>query len=179
LVKGKGVAILVDAFRLLSKENKNLKLLLAGGSTEYVPELKKIIQLENLPVILIEDFDDTMKSLLYNAIDIFVLASQSESFGVVFLEAWACKKPVIGTNLGAVASLVSNNKDGILFSANNIDSLADALNLLVNNRNLCLELGQNGYKKTIEKYSWPAVVKQYREAYMLGINNFKHEYKLH
>jgi glycosyltransferase involved in cell wall biosynthesis len=177
LVKGKGVAILLDSFRRLCAEHKNLKLLLAGGTTEYVPEIKRIAAEENLPLILIEDFDDSLKPVLYHALDVFVLASQSESFGVVFLEAWACKKPVIGTNLGAVASVVSNKNDGLLFDRGNVDSLAEAINTLVKNNVLCKTLGQNGYLKTVGQYSWPAIVEKYRNAYLLGIDNFKREYK--
>ena len=176
LVKGKGVAMLLDAFRQLTKTNKHLKLLLAGGTTEYVPEIKKAITEEKLPVILIENFDDTTKPLLYNSLDIFVLASQSESFGVVFLEAWACKKPVIGTSMGAVASLVSDGHDGLLFKAGNVTELTHKIMLLAGNKNMRKVLGENGYSKAIDNYTWPVIVKKYRDAYIKGIENFKKEY---
>lgn len=173
LVKGKGVGILLDAFRRLHKQNKHAKLLLAGGTTDYVPEIKKAIQEEALPIILIEDFEDSMKALLFNSIDIFVLASQSESFGVVFLEAWACRKPVIGTNMGAVASLVADGKDGLLFTAGNVDDLLEKISILTADKNLRQTLGENGYAKALNNYSWPVIVKKYRDAYLLGIENFK------
>ncbi|HWB24563.1 MAG TPA: glycosyltransferase family 4 protein [Chitinophagaceae bacterium] len=176
LVKGKGVAILIDAFRNLFKENKNAKLLLAGGTTDYVASVKKIIQEEKLPIILIEDFDDSMKPVLYHSLDIFVLASQSESFGVVLLEAWACKKPVIATSMGATASLVADGHDGLLFSAGDVDDLLQKIGILANNENYRQTLGEYGYQKAFANYSWPAIVKKYRDAYMLGIENFKQEY---
>jgi len=178
LVKGKGVGILLDAFRKLHKQNKQAKLLLAGGTTDYVPEIKKAIQEENLPIILIEDFSDDMKPVLFNSIDIFVLASQSESFGVVFLEAWACRKPVIGTAMGAVASLVSDGVDGLLFTAGDADALLQKIEILAADKALCHTLGENGYAKAVNSYSWPVIVKKYRDAYLLGIENFKSEYTL-
>lgn len=174
LVKGKGVGVLLDAFRIIHKQNKNAKLLLAGGTTDYVPEIKRAMQEEQMPIILIEDFDDSLKPLLYNTLDIFVLASQSESFGVVFLEAWACKKPVIGTNMGAVASLVADGYDGLLFNGT-ADDLVQQISLLANNNNLRNTLGSNGYAKALASYSWPVIVKKYRDAYLQGIENFKQE----
>lgn len=173
LVKGKGVAILIDAFRKLHAENKKVKLLLAGGTTEYVPEIKRVIEEEKLPIILIENFDEKIKPVLFNALDIFVLASQSESFGVVFLEAWACKKPVIGSRMGAIQSLLSEQMDSLLFEPGNAESLKAAIQLLVGDLNARNFLGNNGYNKVVENYTWKKVVEKYRYAYQLGIRNFK------
>lgn len=177
LVKGKGVAILIDAFRKLHAENKDVKLLLAGGTTEYVPEIKRVMQQEKLPIVLIESFSDDLKPVLYNALDIFVLGSQSESFGVVFLEAWACKKPVIGSRMGAIQSLLSEGADSLLFEAGNADSLKVALQHLIENDELRIKYGINGYNKVVEKFTWEKIVAKYREAYLLGIENFKNSFQ--
>jgi glycosyltransferase involved in cell wall biosynthesis len=173
LVKGKGVPILIDAFRKVYSKSKNVKLLLAGGNTDYVPEVKDIISKENLPVILVEDFGENMKGLLYNALDVFVLASQSESFGIVFLEAWACKKPVVATRMGAIASLLSEEKDSYLFTPKDVNELADKLEVLIANSDLRKQMGVNGYNKVVNNYTWKKIIAKYREAYLLGISNFK------
>jgi glycosyltransferase involved in cell wall biosynthesis len=173
LVKGKGVAILLDAFRKLYAENRNVKLLLAGGSTEYVPEIKRVIEVEKLPIILIENFGEELKPVLFNALDIFVLGSQSESFGVVFLEAWACKKPVIGSKMGAIQSLLSDGVDSLLFEPGNAESLKAVIQSLVDDPETRKFLGQEGYNKVVENYTWQKVVAKYRSAYHLGIERFK------
>lgn len=172
LVKGKGVAILIDAFRRLYSSNKKVKLLLAGGTTDYVPEIKRVIAEEKLPIILIENFDEKQKPLLYHALDVFVLASQSESFGVVFLEAWACNKPVIGTRMGAVESWLSEEKDSLLFTAGDVDHLQHQLEVLIKNKGLRNKLGETGHKKVVDNYSWDVIVEKYRNAYLTGIENF-------
>jgi glycosyltransferase involved in cell wall biosynthesis len=176
LVKGKGVGILIDAFRKLYAENKNVKLLLAGGTTEYVPEIKRVIKEEKLPIILIESFDDALKPVLYHALDIFVLASQSESFGVVFLEAWACKKPVIGSKMGAIESLLTEGTDSLLFEPANADSLKASLDVLIQNKEKRNVFGNSGYNKVVENYTWQKIVAKYRQAYKLGIGNFQKAY---
>jgi glycosyltransferase involved in cell wall biosynthesis len=172
LVKGKGVTILLDAARRICNENKKVKLLLAGGTTEYVPEIKRIIEEEKLPFILIENFPEEQKSLLYNVLDIFVLASQSESFGVVFLEAWACQKPVIGARMGAIESLLSEGEDSLLFEPQNVNSLYVAIKDLIDNVEKRTRLGLNGYKKVERNFTWPVIVAKYRAAYQLAIDNF-------
>ncbi len=173
LSQNKGAEVLLNAFKKIYKTNRNTKLLLAGTYTGYVPQIKDIIKRENLPVILIENFDADVKPLIFNALDIFVLASGGESFGVVFLEAWACKKPVIGPTLGAVASLVDDNENGLLFETGKNDSLIKKLGLLINNKALRETLGSNGFQKAVTKYNWKSVTEKYRNAYFLALENFK------
>ena len=173
LSAGKGAGVLLDAFIDVYKKNKHVKLLLAGTSTDFVPELQETIMQQQLPVILLEDFDNAVKPLLFNATDIFVLASKGESFGVVFLEAWACKKPVIGVGTGAVASLITEHKDGLLFTAGNKDVLAQKIAILVNDEEKRRAFGINGFNKIINQYTWPVITKKYRDAYLLGIEHFK------
>ena len=173
LVKGKGVGILMEAFRKLLVTNKKIKLLLAGGTTDFVPQIKKARDEEGLPIILVENFDEKMKPYLFHALDIFVLASQSESFGVVFLEAWSCKKPVIGTRMGAIESLLTEGKDSLLFEAGNVDELSKQIDVLLGDFLLRNNLGIAGYQKVAENYTWPVIVHRYRQAYQKGIENFR------
>jgi glycosyltransferase involved in cell wall biosynthesis len=109
---------------------------------------------------------------LFNAIDVFVLASQSESFGVVFLEAWSCSKPVVGTRMGATESLLTEGKDSLLFMPGDVDELCQRLTTLIENKPLRVELGLYGFEKVKTNYTWPTIIKAYRDAYLLGIANF-------
>jgi len=176
LSEGKGAGLLLDAFIQLYQKNKKCKLLLAGTATDYTETLKQKVEQHKIPVIIFENFENQLKPMLFNAIDIFVLASGGESFGVVFLEAWACKKPIVATNMGATASLLSEGKDSLLFAVTDIDELVCKIEMLVNDVALQRTLGINGYNKVIENFSWPLIVKKYREAYLKGIENFKTEY---
>lgn len=177
LVKGKGVAILIEALRKMVPTNPNLKLVLAGGTTEYVPIIKKAIEEEGLPIVLIENFDESEKAVIYHSLDAFVLASQSESFGVVFLEAWACKKPVIGTRMGAIESLLNEGVDSLLFEAGDSDSLVSQLQKLIEDKGLQQRLGEQGHIKVQNNYTWPVIVERYRNAYLFGIENFNRKHK--
>ena len=173
LSEGKGAGLLIDAFNVIYKHNKKTKLIIAGTATPYISTIRQKIKEYNLPVILIVDFNNTLKPVLFNALDIFVLASKGESFGVVFLEAWACKKPVIGVNTGVIASLISNEQDGLLFETGNANDLADKLSVLINDKVKRAEYGMNGFLKVQSQYTWTSIVEKYRNAYINAKINFQ------
>ncbi len=106
-----------------------------------------------------------------------MLPSKEESFGIVFLEAWSFSKPVVGANIGAIASLIEDGTDGLLFEPDNPESLAEKLTLLINSEQLRNELGNNGHKKFSEQYTWDVVAKKFRDVYQSAITKFKQREK--
>jgi len=106
------------------------------------------------------------------AIDVLALPSRSESFGIVFLEAWANKKPVIGANAGAVPELVRTGENGLLVAFGRPEALGEALMRLKRNPPEAVTLGEAGERLMREKYTWPRVLARMDEAYerVLGID---------
>lgn len=174
----KSIDVLVKAFASVSSQVQNVKLIIGGASTHFVEGLKKIIDTFPIEVqkkIFFEfNISNSDKVNFFHALDIFVLPSTNESFGIVFLEAWSCKKPVIGANIGAVASVISDGKDGLLMNPFDVDDLSNKLLALAANSELRVELGKNGYSKTKENYTWPIVTKKYRDTYLAAIDKFNH-----
>jgi len=83
----------------------------------------------------------------YHACDVFVLPSitNAEMFGVVQLEAMACRKPVISTNLPTGVSWVNQHgKTGYVVSPGNAEELAQSIQHLINNSQLRKEMGEAG-----------------------------------
>ncbi|MQL51392.1 glycosyltransferase [Desulfofundulus thermobenzoicus] len=79
--------------------------------------------------------------------------SESESFGIVIIEAWMCKKPVIANkNCIAFNDLIENGIDGFLVA--NMEELIDSIIYLHNNSVIANDMGQRGYEKASNKYSW-------------------------
>lgn len=124
------------------------KLLLIGqGPLES--KLRTVIaelRLENKVVFLGKLSDQEMLSY-YHSCDVFVLPSiaKSEAFGIVQLEAMACGKPVVNTSLPTGVPQVSiDGKTGITVPPKDADSLAEAVNTLLNNKSLKEEYGRNG-----------------------------------
>ncbi len=89
--------------------------------------------------------------------DVFAMMSESESFGMVFAEAWLRGLPVIGNRwCGAVASLIEEGRDGYLAGA--AARLAEALSRLLQDPALRRSLGAAGREKTLRDHTWRASV---------------------
>jgi glycosyltransferase involved in cell wall biosynthesis len=99
------------------------------------------------------------------AADMLVLPSFAESFGMALIEAMACGKPVIASNLPGVRTVVANGKDGLLVTPGNPDELAAAIQSLLDNPGECIKMGLSGQNKVIEKYSWTKIVDRLEHAY--------------
>ena len=77
-------------------------------------------------------------SLVFSALDWTLMASDSETFGMVTLESIACGTPVIGSNAGGTISLLKNGELGILFETKNPQDLAEKINTaLLGNKKFC------------------------------------------
>ena len=89
---------------------------------------------------------------LLAACDLLILPSQAESFGVVFLEAWAKGKPVIGARIPAIAEMIDQGEDGFLVPYGDRLSLAAAAIKLIKNPALRKTMGEKGKLKVQERF---------------------------
>jgi len=76
-----------------------------------------------------------------------------ETFGLSIIESFACGKPVIASNLGAMAGLIENGKTGLLFEPGNVDDLVKKILWAKNNPEKMKEMGLNARKEFEEKYT--------------------------
>lgn len=95
----------------------------------------------------------------YTFSDVLVLPSTTmgEAFGLVLLEAMACAKPVIASNLPGVRSVVSDGEDGLLAWPGDADDLAHKIQMLLDDPQRRREMGEHGRSKVEEKYAWPKI----------------------
>jgi glycosyltransferase involved in cell wall biosynthesis len=167
--KTKNILTLIRSFEKLAREQKNVYLLIAGSGKEYAQHLQQFCNTldEDISARIRwkVNFELAEKAALFHSIDILVLPSNNESFGIVFLEAWICKKPVVGSSIGAVMDVIDENVDGLLMKINDVDSLTQQLKKLVNNPQLRRELGESGYRKVKENYTWDIITARLRQCY--------------
>jgi len=164
----KGVNYLLKAFEILNRADTALIIVGEGDLKSVYQNLAESFGLGD-KVIFTGYIPDEELVRYYNLCDIFVLPSvdKTEAFGMVLLEAMACGKPVIGTDLPGVRKVVQREINGRLVKPKNSQQLAYKLNLLLNDKNMRVAYGQNGRAIVEKEYSWINITKRLIEIYNL------------
>ena len=102
---------------------------------------------------------------MFNAIDINVLTSVSESFPYVILEAARMSVPTISTEVGGINELIRPGEDGFLVGVNDYKAMAEKIEYLYENQNLISEMGESINKRVKEKFSTKAMAEKQFEIY--------------
>lgn len=159
LEKKYGIEYLIGAFAILQKRIKgfSLKLLIVGkGSMDAIlkEKVKDLgIQAETVFTGFVQPGEiPSYQNML--TIPVFPSIDNSESFGVAAVEAMACEKPVIVSNVGGLPEVVENNVTGLIVSPANAEKLADAMETLVKDEQLRIKLGKQGRQRVERLYNW-------------------------
>jgi len=165
----KGIDTLLYAMRTVWETIPETRLVIAGSRFDFSDRLVEIINefksKERQRIVLINDFDEPEKPEIFAACDVFVSASRSESFGIVYLEAWASGKPVIGCRIGAVAAVIDDGWDGLLVPYGDVGALAQAITRLLSDEALRAQMGDRGRRKVLTHYTWENIARKFREVY--------------
>lgn len=104
--------------------------------------------------LVLDYIDEETKKDALDACDIFVMPSRADSLGIVYLEAWLYKKPVIGAYAGGVPEVITDGKDGFLVPFADIHMLAEYIRMLLAHPPLAHAMGHNGHHKVLRNYTW-------------------------
>ncbi len=170
-----GKHVLLTASRLVEKKNhenvlKSLPLVLRkvpnliyliigkGEEKERLIKITKDMCLEKY-VNFIGYIEPREMPLYYNLCDVFVMPSKTvdydyESFGIVYVEANAVGKPVIGGRSGGVGDAVINGVTGLLVDPENIEEISQAIIRLLTDQKYSKQLGENGRMRVEEELNW-------------------------
>jgi glycosyltransferase involved in cell wall biosynthesis len=169
-VPHKGIDLVIEAIRQLWADRPEICLLVAGARTTYSTVIAAWIA--QLPpdrqqrVAVLDDFDEVDKPAVFGACDMLVFPSGHESFGIVLVEAWAARKPVIGVRVGAIPTVVDEDVDGLLIEHRNAADLTAKLRILIDQPELRHRLGEAGHAKVVQRYTWNIVADRFREVYV-------------
>lgn len=147
--------------------NRALHLVLAGGGDlAYYKQLASNLGISE-QVTFLGSVPNSNLPRVYNTADIVVLPSQlQEAFPLVILEALACGKPAIVSNLPGVRSMVTDGVEGLLVKPGDVIDLAEKLLRLLDNPQLRQEMGRRGRAKIEANYAWSKVVDRLENMYL-------------
>jgi len=167
--KIKGVDFLIRAYVYL-KNKMNFKdavLVIAGPDDGFLGEVKSLVQSLGISgfVIFTGPLYEKIKLGAYVDSDIVVLPSRYETFPNVVLEAYACSKPVVASNVEAIPDIVLHGKTGLLFQAGDIKGLANAIAYMLAHSEEAERMGRNARRLVEERFSIDRVVTQLEALY--------------
>lgn len=158
----KRIPSLIEAMAALWKEGLANPLVIAGARSNYSPAIDRAI--ESLPgnlrskVKRVNNFPEEEKVRLLDGCLALVNPSSFEAFGIVFLEAWARGKPVIGGRIPAVREIIRDGINGFLFDPSKEGDLKDKISRLLHEPSLAERLGRAGKAEVEDKYVWRKIV---------------------
>lgn len=155
LIKRKGVDYIIRALPQVLKKIPSLVYLVIGKGSEEknLKRLTKELLLENYIIFLGQQ--PYQKVMEYMSIcDLFVLPSWNEGFGVVYLEAMAHNKPVIGCMEEGIEDVIHNGENGLLVKPKDVNSLREAILRVLENPEFGEQIGQRAGKLVREKFNW-------------------------
>lgn len=156
----KGVDILLESMNLLRQKNINLSLTIIGiGRPADHEIIEKFVAQNglNMSVKILQSQPRNNLAKYYADCHLVVVPSRDEALPTVVLEAMACGRPVVGTNVGGIGFLVEDGKTGLVIASNSPSALANALIHLNNNRNEMAAMAEASLKRS-QAFTWHANV---------------------
>ena len=182
----KGVGTLIVAVSNIIKKypRKRLLLLIVGGSFKKESSNKDRQQYNHLKTIAEEhgiadmvrfkgSIPQSKIPYYYAVADISVIPSYYEPFGIVPLEAMACKTPVIASETGGLQYTVLNSETGLLATPHDPFDLAEKINIMLKENELRERMVENAYNRVVKDFSWQLIAKNISSLYHLVIKKHK------
>ena len=171
-VASKGLDILVKAAsKVIQKSCLDIKFVLVGDGPlkqkimvmcEKLGITKDVMFVDRLPL-------DEVAQLLSRA-SIYVLPSIKEGMPWALLEAMACGKAVVASDISGVNDIITHRENGLLVPPKNIDAFTDAIIRLAEDVNLRKRLGRNARQLIIKKYNWRIIAERLESIYRKVVN---------
>lgn len=177
----KGVDILIDAMPELIEKYPDIKLIIAWGEAyDWYDERKAMISKKITDL----DLDKNIIELgIVNDIQLLMAACDTlvapfrNTDGVAdqpltILEAMACGKPVVTTNVGGIPEIITHKINGLLVEPDNVQELKDAILYTLENKNEAINMGDNAAKYVAENYGMEVIVGKMEKVYEGAISDY-------
>jgi glycogen(starch) synthase len=162
----KGTVHVVEAVRQLWQAGQAVELALAGSVLEpFRRYLNALPTADRERIHLLGAIDEAEKLDMLAAADIFAMPSRTDSFGIVYLEAWLYNKPVIGARTWGVSDVIADGEDGLLVPFGDVAALARAMTYLIDHPAEAAAMGRRGAEKVCALHTWDRKYALIRDLY--------------
>jgi glycosyltransferase involved in cell wall biosynthesis len=158
--KTKGIDILVRAFAKVVEKSDDVKLVIVGPDDGYLGGLEALIKALKIEdnVLISGSLVSRNKLEAYVDAEVYVLPSRYETFPITVLEAYGCRKPVVGSRVSGLQDLIIQGKTGFLVEPGNPQELSKALFFILTHPREAEEMGLQGRQLVQSQFSIEKVV---------------------
>ncbi len=163
ILQAKGLINLIQAFSKISRRHPDAQLVIAvGKAPDRLKEefdsayrmLEGYIKLHGIEAMTtVRTFTLDEIPEVYKAANVFVLASENETFGQVFIEAMGSGVPVVGTKVGGIPEIISDSRNGYLIPANDVSALAQKIEKLLTDQTTVDDFRRAGIETIAHKFT--------------------------
>ena len=163
----KAIDVLLHAGKPLLTNDRSLRLVLAGDGPlrGELEGLASSLGISDQTVFLGTQGPEEIVRLLQGC-ETMVLPSRMEPFGIVLIEAMACKTPVVATTVGGIPEIVDNEITGILVPPEDPQALTEGLRRVLTDRDLRKTIAENGYSRVLERFCSTHTGAAYEKAFV-------------
>lgn len=174
LVIEKGVQVLLEAMPGILSMYPEVKLVIAGRGPmeEHLQNRAKELGIGH-KVYFAGYIDDRTRNQLYHFASAAVFPSLYEPFGIVALESMAAGTPVVASDTGGLAEIITHGVDGMLAVTGSSGSLVHNITAVLGNTALNEKLRHNGHRLVEEVYDWANIARRTAEVYQDVYNEFR------
>ncbi len=150
----KGIETLLQAMAGLSHEHAGVSLQIGGSGTDrYLKKCHTLAKEHGISEHVSWAGWIRDKASFFANLDVLVVPSFSESFGLIILEAFAHRVPVVATDTDGPRAIITSGNDGVIFPRGNSDALANQLRKFMEDPALCAKLADQAHKTLVTTYS--------------------------
>jgi len=159
----KNIGAVIDVFARVH-EQMPCRLAMVGDGPECSPARQQAEELGLVEDVLFLGNQDSLEELLAMS-NVLLLPSETESFGLVALEAMSCAVPVVASNRGGLPEVVRDGETGLLFEPDDIEAMAGAVVSLLRDADRSRQMGDAGRERARERFCISCVIDQYIDLY--------------
>ncbi|MDD3190211.1 MAG: glycosyltransferase family 4 protein [Candidatus Pacebacteria bacterium] len=165
-LQGKGIITLFKAFVLIKNKYPNLKIKIIGRdiNQKYLEKIAEEMGIIREVSFLGRQSNEYVLAEMKKAFA-YIMPSEREGFGIVFLEAMSCGIPVVGGNVGGTKELIKDGKNGFLVKPRDFMDLASKISILYEDDELRDKIVKKGFE-TAQNYSIRKMIHKTMKIYL-------------
>lgn len=156
-----GVLYFTQAIPKMLVDDPTIQILIVGSGSQEAA-IRSFIEENDLMdrVMIVTGVVNPEMPRYFNAADIVVLPSLMEATSIAGLEAMACGKPLLGTNVGGIPEIIAPNETGLLVQSKSSVALANGVLEMLSNEKKLIDMGSKALQTIHEKFAWQEIAKK-------------------